>query len=170
MSRGEAWSLHLSNVLVGGTGVVYAWMRYLAEPEDPFAVVNHPLQPLFQHLHILVAPLLVFGAGMIFKHHVWARVVSGFKPRRRMGLTLGLTLVPMVVSGYLLQTTGDPLWNNIWVWVHVTTSVLWVLGYGIHLLTPRPQESAPVRARPRPPEQPRTPAEPGAGRRLLPRE
>lgn len=159
MSRGEAWSLHVSNVLVGGTGVVYAWMRYLAEPEDPFAVVNHPLQPLVQHLHILVAPLLVFVAGVIFKNHVWSRVVSGFKPRRRMGLTLGLTLVPMVVSGYLLQTTGDPAWNTIWVWVHVTTSALWVLGYALHLLTPRPQKPVPARA----------PAEPGT-ERLLPRE
>ena len=142
MTRGEAWCLHLSNLLVGGTGVVYGWMRYLAEPADPYAVVNHPLQPLVQHLHILVAPLLVFVAGVIFKYHVWARVRSGFKPRRRMGLTLALTLVPMVVSGYLLQTTGDPEWNYIWVWVHVTTSVLWILGYGIHLLTPRPPAPA----------------------------
>ena len=77
MTRGEAWSLHLSNLLVGGTGVVYAWMRYVVEPTDPFAVVNHPQQPLVQHLHILVAPLLVFVSGVIFKHHVWARVSSG---------------------------------------------------------------------------------------------
>jgi len=148
VTRGEAWSLHLSNLLVGGTGVVYAWMRYLAEPTDSFAVVNHPQQPLVQHLHILVAPLLVFVSGVIFKNHVWARVRTGYKPRRRMGLTLALTLVPMVVSGYLLQTTGDPTWNSIWVWVHVATSVLWLLGYGIHLLTPRPRPPQPPQGGP----------------------
>ena len=139
MTRGEAWSLHVSNILVAGTGAVYAWMRYLAEPTDPYAVVNHPLQPLVQHLHILVAPLLVFAAGMIYRRHVWARVRSGFKPRRRMGLALALTLVPMVASGYLLQTTTDPVWNRLWVWIHVTTSGLWVLGYGAHLISPRPR-------------------------------
>jgi len=153
VTRGEAWSLHASNVLVAGTGVVYAWMRYLAEPADPYAVVNHPLQPLVQHLHILVAPLLVFVAGVIFKQHVWPRVRTGFKPRRRVGLTLALTLVPMVVSGYLLQTTGDPTWNTIWVWVHVITSVLWVLGYALHLVSPRPESSVASPA----PEPPRAP-------------
>jgi len=130
--------VHVSNALVGGTGVVYAWMRYFAVPTDEYAVVNHPWQPSLQHLHILVAPLLVFVCGLIFKRHVWARVRAGFQPRRRTGLGLALMLVPMIVSGYLLQTTGDELWSRVWVWVHVATSVLWMVGYGFHLLSPRP--------------------------------
>lgn len=138
MTRGEAWSLHVSNGLVAGTGAVYAWMRYFAEPTDPYAVVNHPWQPHLQHAHILVAPLLLFACGVIFKRHVWARVRSGFEPRRPTGLVLALMLAPMVVSGYALQTTGDETWNRIWVWVHVATSVLWIVGYAVHLLSPRP--------------------------------
>ena len=139
MTRGEAWSLHLSNGLVAGTGVVYAWMRYFAEPSDPYAIANHPWQPHLQHAHILLAPLLLFACGVVFKRHVWARVRSGFQPRRPTGLVLALMLVPMVMSGYALQTTGDELWNRIWVWVHVATSVLWIIGYGVHLLSPRPR-------------------------------
>ena len=61
MSRGQSVFLHLANLAVSGTGLVYAWMRYLAEPVDEWAIVNHPWQPHTQHLHILTAPLLVFA-------------------------------------------------------------------------------------------------------------
>ncbi len=148
MTRGEAWTLHLGNVLVGGTGLVYAWMRYLVEPEPDelgFAIVNHPLQPDVQHLHVLVAPLLVFGAGMIFRRHVWARVRSGFEPRRRSGLVLFALLLPMVLSGYLLQVSGGDPWRSAWIWTHAGTSLVWVAAYVLHLLSPRNKaEAAPV--------------------------
>ena len=45
MTRLEAWFLHVATILVGGGGLVYAWMRYFVRPDDPFAVVNHPWQP-----------------------------------------------------------------------------------------------------------------------------
>ena len=142
MTRGEAWTLHLSTALVGGTGLVYGWMRYLVEPEpdefgEVFAVVNHPLQPDLQHLHVLLAPLLVFGAGMIFRRHVWARVRSGFEPRRRSGLVLFALLLPMIASGYLLQTSTDELWRTVWIWGHGLASAVWIAGYLLHLGSPR---------------------------------
>lgn len=137
MTRLEAWSLHLSNALVGGTGLVYAWMRYLAEPADEFAVVNHPWQPQVQHLHVLVAPALVFAVGVVWRAHVWVRVRSGFRARRPTGLALALSFAPMTASGYLLQTAGAEPWRTIWIWVHVATSLLWCLAYGVHLLSPR---------------------------------
>ncbi len=85
MSRGEAWLQHVANVLVGGTGLVYGWMRYFASPFDEFARVNHPWQPDLQGLHVVTAPLLVFASGLIWRDHVWKRVRSGFRPRRRLG-------------------------------------------------------------------------------------
>lgn len=132
MSRFEAWMLHLSNLLVGGTGLVYAWMVFLVEPTDPYAVVNHPFQPQVQHLHILVAPLLVFTSGLIWRRHVWSQWRRGIEDRRRSGLSLIFLLVPMTVSGYLIQTATDDGWRRIWVWVHVATSGLWLLGYLAH--------------------------------------
>jgi len=132
VSRFEAWMLHLSNLLVGGTGLVYAWMVFLVEPTDPYAVVNHPLQPMVQHLHILVAPLLVFTAGLIWRRHAWAQWRRGIEDRRRSGLSLIYLLVPMIVSGYLIQTATDDGWRRIWVWVHLITSCLWLLGYLAH--------------------------------------
>jgi hypothetical protein len=129
MSPFERWMLHISNLLVGGTGLVYAWMIYLARPSDPYALVNHPLQPQTQHLHVLLAPLLVFAAGLVWRRHIWSHFRQGVRGRRRSGLSLLLTLVPMVVSGYLIQTAVDGGWRKVWVGVHLAASGMWLLAY-----------------------------------------
>lgn len=134
MNRAEAWSVHASMLLVGGTGLIYAWMRYLAIPSDPYAVVNHPWQPALQHLHIWVAPLLVFGAGLIWKRHIWEHFRAGVRSGRKSGLALLVSLAPMVLSGYLIQTAVSPSWRTAWVVVHLITSALWILGYGGHVV------------------------------------
>ncbi|HBL28211.1 MAG TPA: hypothetical protein DD490_15360 [Acidobacteria bacterium] len=132
MSRFERWLLHVATLLVAGTGLVYAWMIYFARPADPYAVVNHPWQPATQHLHVLVAPLLVFGAGVIWRRHVWAQWQRRVPQGLASGVALGLTLIPMIVSGYLLQTATGDTWRKVWVWVHIATSVLWLAGYLAH--------------------------------------
>lgn len=132
MKRWEAWSVHFSTVLVTVTGLVYAAMRYLLEPSDPFSVVNHPLQPTVQHLHVLAAPLLVFGAGVIWREHVWKHYRNGIRSGRRSGVWMLLTIAPMVVSGYLIQTTVTESWRTAWIVVHLATSGIWVAGYAAH--------------------------------------
>ena len=136
MSRLEAWLVHAGTLLVGGTGLVYAWMRYLLAPSDPFAVVNHPLQPQAQHLHVWTAPLLVFAAGVIWREHVWKHWRRGIRARRRSGISLVLTLVPMVASGYLIQTAVTPGWRTAWVAIHLVTSGLWLAAYLVHQVVP----------------------------------
>lgn len=140
MNRLDAWLIHVSTLLVGGTGLVYAWMLYLVEPSDPYAVVNHPLQPLLQHLHLWSAPLLVFGAGLIWRSHIWAHFRRGVRSRRASGLGLLLTLAPMVASGYLIQTAVSEGWHTAWVAIHLSTSGIWMLAHVGHF-------TAPVRAR-----------------------
>lgn len=137
MSRLEAWCVHVATLLVGGSGLVYAWMRYLLTPSDPYAVVNHPLQPAVQHLHVLAAPLLVFAAGVIWRRHVWVGWTLGGAERRRSGVGLALSLAPMIVSGYLLQTTTGEGWHRTWLVVHLVTSGLWLVGYLWHQLGAR---------------------------------
>ena len=136
MSRLEAWLVHVATLLVGATGVVYAWMRYLLAPAEPFAVVNHPLQPAVQHLHVWAAPLLVFAAGVIWREHVWKHWRRGIRARRRSGLSLVLTIVPMVASGYLIQTAVSPGWRTAWVAIHLVTSGLWLAAYLVHQVVP----------------------------------
>src|SRR5262249_18836666 len=61
MSAIEKALVNLSSILVGLSGVAYAWMKYLMTTDDPYAVVNQPMQPWVLDLHLLAAPLLVFG-------------------------------------------------------------------------------------------------------------
>lgn len=152
MSRFEAWCVHAGNLLVGGTGLAYASLRYLLEPADPYAVVNHPWQPLLQHLHVWTAPLLVFVAGLVWRDHVWSHLSRGLAGRRRSGLTMVANLLPMVASGYLIQTAVSPSWRTAWVAVHLAASGLWLAGYVAHLLTRRMgrREAAAVASRGRP--------------------
>lgn len=137
MSRGQSWTLHASSLLVGGTGLAYGYMRYFSEPEDPFSIVNHPWQPDAQHLHILLAPILVFACGWIWQNHVWTRIRSGYKKHRRSGWLLILTLFPMVFSGYLVQVSEQESWRLLWAWVHGISSCIWLLFALIHPLLPR---------------------------------
>lgn len=146
MTRWEARLAHAANLAVAGTGLVYGWMIYFAEPEDSFAVVNHPWQPDALHLHILFAPLLVFSCGQLWRDHIWRRVRSGFAGRRKTGLVLFALVVPMILSGYLIQVAEGEFVRQSSIWVHVATSIVWVLTYLVHQASPKekPAVSAPV--------------------------
>lgn len=143
VARSEAWATHVATLLVGGTGLVYAWMAYLMKPADPYALVNHPWQPDLQHLHVLAAPLLVFAAGLLWRRHVWGSWRMGVRERRRSGIGIAFSVVPMVVSGYLIQTAVDETWRKVWVGIHLAASALWIAGYLAHQLTPRPSARQP---------------------------
>lgn len=145
MTRSEAWFAHATTVAVGGTGVVYGWMRYFVQPADEFAVVNHPWQGQVQALHILFAPLLVFACALIWRNHVWTRFRSGYRVRRKGGLTLLAIFFPMVLSGYLLQTSTDEVLREVWIVLHVATSCAWILVYVAHQLSPRRRRLADAR-------------------------
>lgn len=155
MTRFQAWTMHLANLLVGGTGLVYAWMRYVLEPMDEFSVLHHPWEPHVQHLHLWTAPLLVFAAGLIWQDHIWKHFRKGVRSGRNSGLALLLTLVPMVVSGYLIQTAVDPTWRKVWIGIHLGASALWLLGYVGHYAVELRRRSRRKRAG-QTPEAPRT--------------
>jgi len=132
VSRLESRLHLLVNLLVGGTGLVYLVMAWLLSPPDDWAVINHPWQPHVQHLHVLVAPLLVFAVGLLWRSHVLLRLREQGGLRPNSGALLLLLFVPMVLSGYALQVSGDQAWRDAWAWVHVISGGLWVLGFGAH--------------------------------------
>ncbi len=134
MNRIDQWLLYVANALVGGTGLVYAWMRYLLKPVDEFAVANHPWQPDVQHLHILTAPLLVLVIGHIAYHHAIVYWKAGMRPGRRTGLSMLALAAPMIFSGYFLQTAVSETWRFTWIIIHVSTSLIWLAGFGLHLV------------------------------------
>jgi hypothetical protein len=145
VSRSERLFLHVANGLVGGTGLVYAAMRYLMTPVDEWSVVNHPWQPHVQHLHVLAAPMLVFAAGLIWSRHVSLKYRNGGQGRFT-GIGLVVSLVPMAASGYLIQVAVDPMWRTAWIVVHVASSLMWMVVLAVHQVR---TWLVPGRARPR---------------------
>lgn len=145
MTRFEKASVWITTLLVGITGIVYGWMKYLIPPSDPFSVVNHPLQPLFLKLHILVAPLFLLAIGTIAIRHIWRHFRSGGRRSRRTGITTALSVGPMVATGYLIQViTGETLLLAM-VIAHVAFGSLYLAGVALHqwLIS----RSAPTRTR-----------------------
>ena len=79
---------------------------------------------------------LVFCVGVIWREHVWKRILSRVTAHRRSGLALGALFVPMVLSGYLLQVSVEEGWRDAWRWIHVATSVVWLIFGVVHPLLP----------------------------------
>ena len=52
------WGSHAANAGVGVSGLVLIWMIWGLTPEDPFAVVNHPAQPLWKAWHVVLSPVM----------------------------------------------------------------------------------------------------------------
>jgi thiamine biosynthesis lipoprotein len=128
VNRLESWLLHISTFLLAATGLIYPWMHYLMKPTDPFSVVNHPLEPYVFKAHILIAPLLVLGFGMILHSHILFKIGTGTRIARRSGLILIPVFVVMVISGYLLQIIISDF-RKVLVWIHLISGVIWSLIY-----------------------------------------
>lgn len=135
MSRTDAWLFHISNGLVISTGLVYAWMAYFSQSDDPYAIVGHPWQPHVQHAHVLVSPLLVLVFGHFWTRHVSPHLQRDTRKRRSSGISMLLMALPMIFSGYGIQTVVEAQWRTIWVTVHLATSGLWICSYLIHLIS-----------------------------------
>lgn len=150
MSPFERWSVLTTSLLTAATGIVYMWMKYFMESSDPWAVINHPLQGWFLKTHILVAPLLVFAVGMIAVRHVWRHFRAGVRHGRRSGLTTGIALAPMVVTGYLIQAITAEGWLAAMAISHIGVGLLYTVGLAVHAWLGR-RLRKPARVRPAPP-------------------
>ncbi len=133
MSARLRWLVHAANLSVALTGVIYFVMKFLMEPVDEWAVVNHPWQPAMQHLHVVAAPLLVFVVGYIWRQHIAYGLAHG-EASRRSGWGLILSFAPMAASGYLVQISTDETWRTIWSYLHLVTSGVWLLAFAAHLV------------------------------------
>lgn len=137
MNPTERLLIHISNLAVVSTGLVYGFMLYFMKSDDPFSIVNHPYQPHMQHLHVLTAPLFIFAVGLIWRRHIWGHWQRRIPQGRDSGSSLLFLLVPMILSGYLLQTAVDPTWRDIWKYLHIGTSCIWTLAFVLHFFSAR---------------------------------
>lgn len=135
MNAFERWLLWSATLLAGGSGVVYAWMKYLLRPEDPYAVVHHPLQPWILKVHLFAAPSLVFAVGVIFSRHVLGLWRSGKPDAKRSGLATFFLFAGMVGSGILVQSATSQSSARWFGWTHAALGAAFLLSVGIHQAT-----------------------------------
>ncbi|MFO7894308.1 MAG: hypothetical protein R6U63_11280 [Longimicrobiales bacterium] len=114
------------------TGLVYWWMKEMMTPPEPWAVVNHPLQPWVLKAHILIAPLQVFAVGLITSRHVWRHFRMGVKKGRKSGLIAAGTFVALVLTGYALQVVTAELLIRALAWSHLGLGVVYSVGVAAH--------------------------------------
>ena len=76
--------------------------KQCGERPGEFGPEVHPWLGTAQHLHVLVAPILVFTLGMMVRGHLWSRLQSGAEGRRT-GLGAAILIAPMVISGVGIQ-------------------------------------------------------------------
>lgn len=159
MNGFQRWLVWSTSLLTGLTGLVYWWMKNHMVPVEPWAVINHPLEPWVLKVHILVAPLMIFAVGLITAEHIWRHYRQRVPSGRRSGLTAMLVFVPMVLSGYLIQAVTHAGWLEALAWTHLVTGSIYFAGMVLHarvvrmlyryrgsLAAPRPEETHPVRA------------------------
>ena len=138
MSRTQLIWLHLSVALTTLTGIVFAVMKYFMTTDDEFAVANHPMQPYMLAAHVVIAPALLFLLGWTFSNHMLPKYRFGDGANKKTGVAQMTLVVPMALSAYLLQIATNETLREAMAWAHWITSGVFVIGYAIHLIKPRP--------------------------------
>lgn len=132
MTRFERWSVWTSAIATGLTGLGFFWARYLVESSDPWALVNHPLEPWLLKIHILVAPVFVFAVGLITIRHVLMHIRARIRRGRLSGLAMVWLMIPMVGSGYLIQVVSTEGWLTGLAIAHIVTGAIFLLAIAGH--------------------------------------
>lgn len=134
MTWWERWTFNTLHVVVAATGIVYFWMKYLLATDDPFAVVNHPWEPAMLTAHLIAAPVFIAFFGMLFRSHTLRKILSPSPANRRSGWMSLISFSAMALSGYLIQVVTSPFLLTAALWIHIVTSVVFVVGYTSHLV------------------------------------
>lgn len=71
---------------------------------------------------------------MLFRSHTLRKLVSPNPANRRSGWTSLISFSSMALSGYLLQVVASPAWLTVFTWLHISTGLIFVIGYAVHLV------------------------------------
>ena len=132
MSPFELWSMRLGAGLATLTGLVYGSLRYFGGVEGEFGPEPSPWLSMWQHAHVLVAPVLVFGFGVVMAGHARSLLQGPVRRGKRTGLGLALVGVPLVMGGYAIQVVMTASTRSMVGWVHAGLGVLFALAYLAH--------------------------------------
>jgi hypothetical protein len=146
MKRWEAWTNHLAIAAVSLSGLAYGVMKYLMTNPDPDSRLGHPWQPWALRIHVLAAPIAVFGLGLIFRRHALARFLGGDREGRRSGRILTTFAIPLGLSGYLIQALAGEAARRWTGWAHAALALPFAAGYLFHPRGSRLPDDAPEAA------------------------
>ncbi|MAU92940.1 MAG: hypothetical protein CMJ93_01830 [Planctomycetes bacterium] len=133
MLKSERNFLHAANAITGISGIVYFAMLYFIEGSNEFSILNHPWQDAVRDWHIVLAPLLIFAVALILKGHILKKIRNNHRGRGRISGLLLCALFPvMAFSAYLLQVSANEITYKAFLYLHNTSSFLWVAIYLIH--------------------------------------
>lgn len=130
----ERWLFHALHFVVSVSGVVYLVMKWGMTTDDPFALVNHPWQPGMLTIHVVAAPLFIGACGMLFRSHVLKKILTLSTHDRRSGWVSVVSFAVMALSGYCIQVASSAAAVSAAVWIHVASGVVFIVGYGVHLV------------------------------------
>ncbi len=141
MKRWQILLLTGSTMLAVLTGLGYFVIEHFVRPSDPFAAINHPLQPWLLKAHILLVPAVVFAVGAIAPAHIFRHIAEGRPQGRRSGL-LALVLAALtVLSGYMIQVITNQTLLDLTGWIHLGAGIAFAAFVALHRrITPASRE------------------------------
>ncbi|HEX4823622.1 MAG TPA: hypothetical protein VFV19_04890 [Candidatus Polarisedimenticolaceae bacterium] len=132
MTAFEKWTLWASSIVVGITGIVYGVLKYFMRSDDPYAVTHHPLEPWVLKAHVLAAPVLVFAVGAVYTRHIVRNWRTGRVLGRRSGIATIVVVLPMIASGYLIQTVTAASWLFWIAMLHIAAGLVYLATFAGH--------------------------------------
>jgi len=132
MKRAEAWWNHAALAAIGLTGLAYGAFKYFVPSPDPDSRAGHPWQPAFLKAHLLVAPFAIFGVGLILRRHALAKLDHRETNGRKTGSIMLWILLPLVLTGYLVQVFVEPGTVRGTGWLHAALGLAFLFAYAFH--------------------------------------
>ncbi len=132
-------SLKILIAVMAVSGLAHYYLKHFTKTDDPFAVVNHPLEPVMQKIHILAAPLFLFAMGAMARSHILdnGRRRENGRRLRKSGVIAMIVLPFMVLSGYALQVIPDAALLDDLALVHLAVGLAFVAVFSGHWLSGR---------------------------------
>lgn len=123
--------VHLTSYLTIIHGCLYAIIKYNLQIESEYGFRPHQYQALIQAIHIVLSPLLIFSFGLLWQDHIFPKLKK-FKQKKVTGLSLVILIILMSLTGYLLQISYEEYTRQIFITLHLATSLLWTFFYVFH--------------------------------------
>jgi len=131
MTKNQYRFVHFTSYLTIFHGILYWLVKEFFQVETDYGLRPHSSQTYIQAAHILLSPLLVISFGLLWQNHIILYFSKKTK-KLKTGITLTLSLVILILSGYLIQVIYNDLGKVVVTWVHLILSLLYLLSYLIH--------------------------------------